>query len=243
MRCNAPQPRCHSRSPEAVSSKSDERPSSGFGRRARACVSRAAARVRGRRQRHAELGGELGQPDRAAGADQAQHRVAVRGDAVGSELALDELRHPLVGGDEQQEQREPAFRRRGGAALRAGRAGAGRCRRHPIRDDVVGALEHRHLVDGQRRAGKPLGEPRAGARDADRDVQQAAALPEHPGDRQVELVPVTTSGPPISNVRFAAAGGRSRARNTRRRRRPRSAASAAGPGRSPSRPASSAPAG
>ena len=46
------------------------------------------------------------------------------------------------------------------------------------------ALEHRHLVGGQRRAREPLRQPGAGAGDGDRHVDEAPALAEHLRDRR-----------------------------------------------------------
>ena len=131
IRWSAPHPRRHSRSPRAVSSKRNDRPSSGFGTPPNVTPAlEPADHVRGSCQRHAELPRKLGEPHRSASPDQAQYGVTIRLDAVRCELAFDHLRHSLVCGDEQQEEREPPLRRSGGSALRAGRAGVGRCRRH-----------------------------------------------------------------------------------------------------------------
>ena len=79
--------------------------------------------VGGGRERHPELGGDLGETYLSPHADEAERGVAVRVDPVGRELAVDELRHPLVGCDELQQEREPPLGWSGASALRGGGAG------------------------------------------------------------------------------------------------------------------------
>src|SRR4051812_1186792 len=63
-----------------------------------------------------------------------------------------------------------------------------------VRDDVVCALQHRHLVDAERRARQPLGQFRAGAGDPYRHVQELPALAEHLRNRAIEAIPVDDVG-------------------------------------------------
>ncbi len=121
MRVNAPNPCRHSRSPDGA--ELEQRRAAVLGVRV---ASDAVTRLEpphdvGRcRQRHPELGRDFGEPHGAADADQAQDPVAVGVDPVRRQLALDQLRHPLVRGDEPQQQGQAPLRPlRGGAGLRA----------------------------------------------------------------------------------------------------------------------------
>ena len=110
--------------------------------------------------------------------------------------------------------------------------------------DVVGPLEHRHLVGRERRARDPLGEARAAAGDGRPGRGRAAAASRAPSRSGGRARPAHAVGAAeLERAVRPPRAGRARRRSTRRRRRPRSAPTAAGPRRSPSRPARAAPAG
>ena len=73
------------------------------------------------------------------------------------------------------------------------------------RDDVVAELEHRQLVARHRRARQPLGQRRLRAHAAPNGMWiDGRRTPSTRFSRSQNSFHVSASGPPISNVRFAA---------------------------------------